>query len=107
MARISDGSTSYTVTKGKYSTKIKFRHNQRGILNELILEEEDNHIKALYQDSTYIIPGPYKSFIIDKMEIIYFDDKQSGVSVDSSFGAEKEKTGKIQYIILTIRKMGT
>jgi hypothetical protein len=92
----------YTITKGKQITKIKFYHSKGGMLNELILETEENHVKALYQDTTLIIPAPYKSYGIKRVETIYFGDKGTGISFDNSLFDKGEKTGKIQYLILTL-----
>lgn len=87
----------YTITRGKNTAKIKFYHSKGDMLNEVIIEFEDNHVKALYQDSTLIIPvSNNKEYSVISLELIYFGDGDIGVLFEST----KEKSGKIQYIIL-------
>ena len=83
----------HTITKGKHTTKVKIYHSKGDILNDVVIESEDNHVKVLYQGASLTIPVPKKPYY-GSVENIYFGDTAMKVS---------EKSGKkIQYIILTL-----
>ena len=83
----------HTITKGKHTTKVKIYHSKGDILNDVVIESEDNHVKVLYQGASLTIPVPKKLYY-GSVENIYFGDTAM---------KESEKSGKkIQYIILTL-----
>ena len=85
----------HTITKGKHITKVKIYHSKGDMLNDVVMELEDNHVKVLYQDTTLTIPVSKKEYYVSNIENIYFGDTAM---------KESEKSGKkIQYIILTLQ----